>query len=87
MHLQPNPHHCVGRYPKTQTNTQKQLFLGFSKQFFKFLWDIRIFMSKHTKTHQNNLKTLKKQQGTTLEVMGDKIPRICIKNTYLPPHT
>ena len=42
-------------------------------------------MSKHTKTLQNSLKTLKKQQGTTLEVMGDKLLRILCKTTWLPP--
>ena len=64
MQLETESHHCVGRYPKTQThkNDSKQLFLGFSKQFFKFLCDFRIFMTKHTKMHQNTLKTLKNSE-------------------------
>ena len=44
-------------------------------------------MSTYTKTLQNSFKTLKKQQGTTLEVMGDTLLRISCKTTWLPPQT
>ena len=44
-------------------------------------------MSKHTETLQNSLKKHLKQQGTTLEVMGNKLLRISCKTTWLPPPT
>ena len=43
-------------------------------------------MSKHIETLQNSLKKYLKQQGTTLEVMGDKFLRISCKTMVTPPH-
>ena len=67
------------------TITQKQLFLGFLKQFFKFLWDFRIFESKHTKKLQNTLKTLKNSKEQHLEVMSDKPYEFASKHFGYPP--
>ena len=53
--------------------------------FFKFLCDFRSYKTKHTKNTLKQLKNTLQQQGTTFEVMGDKIPRICINNISYPP--
>ena len=77
------PHHCVGRYPKINKQTHKNnSFWVFQNKFLNF-YEIFGFLCQHTiKCTKTVLKTLNpQQQGTTLKVMGDKIPRICINNT------
>ena len=72
------------RHKQTHKNNSFWFFL---KQFFKFLWNFRIFETKHTKIAWKHLKTLKNSKEQHLEVMSDKPYEFASKHFgYPPPH-
>ena len=50
-----------------QTHKNNSFFWVFKNKFVKLFFDFRIFTSKHTKTHQNCLKTLKNSKEQVLK--------------------
>ena len=73
------------RHEQTHKNNSKTTLFGFFNKILQIFMDFRIFMSKHTKTAQNGLKTLKNSKEQVYRLRVIKSHEFASKHFGYPP--